>query len=116
MEWLKSYQWPGNIRELENMVERALIRSRGMFEDVPLVFENFASPKEEDKATSLSETDSRLPTLDDFNATYIQKVLKITNGKIEGENGAARILGVHPNTLRGRMNKLRIQYRRGQRQ
>jgi len=115
MEWLKSYQWPGNVRELENMVERALIRNRGMIEDVPLVFENFASPEKDVEETSLSETDNRLPTLDEFNKTYIQKVLKFTNGRIEGKNGAAKILGVHPNTLRGRMKKLGIQYRQGKR-
>jgi len=111
MEWLKSYPWPGNVRELENMVERALIRSRGMIENAPLVFENFASPQQKNKTQSLSETESRLLTLDEFNSTYIQKVLKITKGKIEGRNGAAKILGIHANTLRGRMKKLGIQYK-----
>jgi transcriptional regulator with GAF, ATPase, and Fis domain len=112
LEWLKSYQWPGNVRELENMVERALIRSRGMIENSPLIFENFASPPQENKTQSLSETESRLPTLDEFNSTYIQKVLKIAKGKIEGKNGAAEILGIHANTLRGRMKKLGIPYKR----
>jgi transcriptional regulator with GAF, ATPase, and Fis domain len=112
VERLTSYQWPGNVRELENMVERALIRNRGMIGNVPLVFENFASPQQENNALPLSDTPGRLPTLDEFNSTYIKKVLKITNGKIEGNNGAAEILGIHANTLRGRMKKLGIQYKR----
>ncbi|MCP4575381.1 MAG: Fis family transcriptional regulator, partial [Deltaproteobacteria bacterium] len=111
MDWLKSYPWPGNVRELENMVERALIRNRGMVGNVSLVFEKFDSAQQENNTPSLSETDSRLPTLDEFNSTYIQKVLNITKGKIEGMNGAAQILGIHPNTLRGRMKKLGIQYK-----
>ncbi|MCP4579171.1 MAG: Fis family transcriptional regulator [Deltaproteobacteria bacterium] len=113
MDWLKSYQWPGNVRELENMVERALIRNRGMIENVPLVFENFASPQQENNTEHPQENNDRLPTLGEYNSMYIKKVLKITNGKIEGPNGAAEILGIHPNTLRGRMKKLGIQYKRG---
>jgi DNA-binding NtrC family response regulator len=112
MERLKSYHWPGNIRELENMVERALIRNRGMINSDPLVFENFTSPQQENNKQILPETDDRLLMLDEYNSIYIQKVLKITKGKIQGPNGAAEILGIHANTLRGRIKKLGIQYKR----
>jgi len=112
MERLKSYHWPGNVRELENMVERALIRNRGMIEEVPLVFENFISEPQPNNAQFPASADGQLLTLDEMNKQYIEEVLKITNWKIEGKNGAAEILGIHPNTLRGRMNKLAIQYKR----
>ena len=69
-------------------------------------------PQQDNNTQILSETDSQLPTSDEFNSMYIQKVLKITKGRIEGTNGAAEILGIHANTLRGKMNKLGIQYKR----
>jgi DNA-binding NtrC family response regulator len=94
------------------MVERALIRNRGMINNDPLVFENFTSPQQENNKQILSEPDDRLLTLDEYNSIYIQKVLKITKGKIQGPNGAAEILGIHANTLRGRIKKLGIQYKR----
>jgi len=112
MERLKNYHWPGNVRELENMVERALIRSRGLVDDGPLVFENFASSIEEDSIQFLEETEGRLPLLDEINSIYIQKILRVTKGRIEGPNGAAEILEMHPNTLRGRLKKLGIRYGR----
>jgi len=111
MERLKSYHWPGNVRELENMVERALIRNRGTSNYLPLVFENFASSQQDNNTQILSETDDQLPTFDEFSSMYIQRVLKATKGKIQGPSGAAEILGLHPNTLRGKMNKLGIQYK-----
>jgi transcriptional regulator with GAF, ATPase, and Fis domain len=112
MPVLKSYHWPGNVRELENMVERALIRGRGLTDKGPLVFENFAAPIQENDTQSFQGIDDRLPLLDEINSIYIQKILHITKGKIEGPNGAGAILGMHPNTLRGRLKKLGIRYGR----
>jgi transcriptional regulator with GAF, ATPase, and Fis domain len=57
-----------------------------------------------------------LPKLDDLNAMYIRRVLRLTNGKVEGKDGAATILDIHPNTLRNRMKKLGIPYERYRRQ
>jgi transcriptional regulator with GAF, ATPase, and Fis domain len=109
---LKSYNWPGNVRELENIVERALIKNRGAKEGSSLEFGLFAGFKDEDETSFLPRTDDPLPQLDEMNSSYIKRVLEMTKGKVEGPNAAAEILGIHPNTLRGRMKKLGIQYKR----
>ncbi len=109
---LKSYNWPGNVRELENMVERALIQNRGQNKDGPLMFEKFSRPEKEYDKQILSHFETEFPKLDELNAMYIRKVLEYTKGKVEGLGGAAGILDIHPNTLRNRMKKLGIPYRR----
>ncbi len=110
LENFKSYNWPGNVRELENMVERALIQNRGQDKRGPLMFDSFALPEKEYENNFLPHAEAALPKLGELNAMYIRKVLKLTKGKVEGQDGAATILDIHPNTLRNRMKKLGIQY------
>jgi formate hydrogenlyase transcriptional activator len=93
---LQSYSWPGNIRELENLIERAVITS-------PEGNLQIEMPVREGMAIA----DSR-KTLEDFERDHILKVLKETNWIIEGPNGAARRLGLKPSTLRFRAKKLDI--------
>lgn len=108
LELLKAYSWPGNIRELENLIERALIQSKGQNEKVPLRFDPFNSaPKTHDEREFLP-AGHRLPTLDEAMSEHIKRALRLTNGKISGQNGTAQILGINPNTLRSRMRKLGI--------
>jgi transcriptional regulator with GAF, ATPase, and Fis domain len=106
---LIAYDWPGNVRELENMIERALIRHRGCvlsFETLlPLAVSEVREMVEDDRHRAL-------PSLDEINARHIRKALKTAGGKINGPGGAALILGLHPNTLRKRMNKLGIPFGR----
>jgi DNA-binding NtrC family response regulator len=104
-----SYPWPGNVRELENLVERELIRHRGG----QLTFESVVplEPSPPHGVHDLSAMNS-LVKLDEVMALHIGKVLKMTKGKIHGPGGAAELLGLEPNTLRARMDKLGIQYRR----
>jgi transcriptional regulator with GAF, ATPase, and Fis domain len=110
LEHLKTYPWPGNIRELENLIERALIQSKGQNEKVPLRFDLFSgAPKAKDDR-SFSFGDHRLSTLDETISEHIRRALHLTGGKISGQNGAARILGINPNTLRSRMRKLKIPF------
>jgi DNA-binding NtrC family response regulator len=101
---LLDYNWPGNVRELENVVERALILSRGRPMDFHRIVrgdESFALiPTESPAGESLN--------LDHIISRHIQKVLKMTKGKMSGPGGAAEKLGVHPATLRNRMKKLGI--------
>jgi len=93
------YSWPGNIRELENMVERAMIFSKNSELQV-----NFA-----DFQTAEKDNSSAKPvTLEEMERSYILKVLDKTNWVIAGDKGAASILGLHYNTLRSRMDKLGI--------
>ncbi len=110
LEHLKAYPWPGNIRELENLIERALIQSKGQNEKVPLRFDLFSGAPKAKGERSLLFGDHRLSTLDEAVSEHIKRALHLTGGKISGQNGAARILGINPNTLRSRMRKLKIPF------
>jgi PAS domain S-box-containing protein len=93
---LQAYSWPGNIRELENVIERAVIISGG----TSLTIEPLLKP-------GFEEDDKFLP-LDEYERRYIIKVLEKTWWRVEGPAGAARILGMNHETLRSRMRKLSI--------
>lgn len=97
IEKLCSYHWPGNVRELSNVVERAHVLSRG---NTLIVGDGFKAIAE-----NRGEVDELVP-LKDVERRHIVKVLEFTNWKIRGEHGAARILGLHPNTLDSRLKKL----------
>ena len=108
MDQLMGYDWPGNVRELENIVERALIQYTGgglRFDS--LVFKAGTPVPESGRVTA-----DRLPTLDEVNSRHIRRALKFANGRINGPSGAAALLGINPNTLRKRMNKLNIPYKK----
>jgi transcriptional regulator with GAF, ATPase, and Fis domain len=108
VERLKAYHWPGNIRELENLVERELIHKRGKEKDGRLSFEHFDVPKKTDDPGMPHETGHNLLTIDEAMSRQIRQALQISNGKISGVRGAAQLLGINPHTLRGRMRKLGI--------
>ena len=105
---LLAYHWPGNVRELENAVERAIILNRAG----PLSFSYLAS-QEENQGSSHQPTNIKGSyNLDKVTADHICRVLKIANGKVEGRQGAAELLGINPGTLRHRMRKLGISFGR----
>jgi formate hydrogenlyase transcriptional activator len=114
-EWLKNYSWPGNVRELQNVIERALIIGHGpILELEPDLLGVSPSEALRDTAPTMAEgmpptgPRSELKTLDEVERDHISAVLQQTRGVIEGANGAAKTLGMHPNTLRHRMEKLGI--------
>ena len=111
-ERLKTYDWPGNVRELENYVERALIQNAVGRQDTILNFEDIgeAAPKSKVKPTLVKSNFSI--SHDEVTRQHFQEVLKLTKGKIQGTNGAAAMLGMHPNTLRHRLRKLGISFGR----
>ena len=106
IEALMVYDWPGNVRELENVIERALILHRGN----PLRFDDLglSTAKPACKAADVPR-DEALP-LDVLVKRHIERVLKLTGGKIHGPGGAGVLLGVNPDTLRYRMKKLDIPF------
>lgn len=108
LEPLLVYSWPGNVRELENVIERALILSKGQ----PLTFDNIVCVDDhQGNEASIYKKDDFLP-LDLIMSRHIQQALEITKGRIHGPNGAAQLLGLNPSTLRHRMRKLGIPYKR----
>ena len=114
-ERLTHYSWPGNIRELQNVIERALILSRGPILELETDLISFpASEALRDAAPEVAAAaqptgpSSSLKTLEEVERAHISAVLQQTRGVIEGASGAARTLGMHPNTLRHRMEKLGI--------
>lgn len=107
---LMEYDWPGNVRELENLVERELILHRGG----PLSFGTvLPNSKEKNVPLVAGNGQSLYPlNLDEANAVHITEVLKLANEKIDGPGGAAELLGINPSTLRSRLDKLGVSYRR----
>jgi PAS domain S-box-containing protein len=99
MKKLQSYSWPGNIRELENIIERAIILSKDG---------NLKMDDSLDLSEPLNQKESHHSTLEDVERSHIISVLDETDWIISGEKGAAGLLGLNPNTLRSRIQKLGI--------
>ena len=100
MEQLKAYDWPGNIRELRNVVERSLITSSSstfQLADFSIEMHKSFSPPSNPRVS-----------LDEIQQQHIQHILNETGWKINGVGGAAEILQMKPSTLRNRMKKLGI--------
>jgi formate hydrogenlyase transcriptional activator len=113
LDRLTNYSWPGNIRELQNVIERAAILSQSsVLELEPELIPALAPVKSSSevpppKAELPSDSQASTPsTLEEIERSHIVDVLNQTKGVVEGPRGAAKILGLHPNTLRHRMQKL----------
>ncbi|MBU1055860.1 MAG: sigma 54-interacting transcriptional regulator [Proteobacteria bacterium] len=105
---LMNYNWPGNVREVQNAVERSLILNRKQ----PLTFDNIGhSTQRTNTMIPVPEMESTF-SLEIVNSQAIIKTLKITGGRIEGEKGAAKLLQINPSTLRAKMRKLGIPFGR----
>jgi PAS domain S-box-containing protein len=103
LQRLLAYSWPGNVRELENVLERAVILANGTTLEIgPEVLATAAGDGPVESAAGL------LTTLEAVERSHIIAVLRQTHWVIDGPRGAARILGLHPNTLRSRLKKLGI--------
>ena len=117
MDALCSYAWPGNIRELQNAVERAFILWGGNTSEPfvvsvdPLAMTRCSTPT---RIRRVEEPSGREPenvpfdTLETAVRKYILRALIKTHGRISGEGGTAELLGVHPNTLRSKLKKLSL--------
>jgi len=101
---LLRYAWPGNIRELQNVIERATILARGPLLEIG----NALDPRLEAPDTAGPAALEPVGSLEAMERAYILQVLERTRWVIEGEQGAAAILDLNPSTLRSRMQKLNI--------
>jgi formate hydrogenlyase transcriptional activator len=112
MEALTAYAWPGNIRELQNVIERSVVLSEGsvLALDQTLVLKHPIDKTETKSPVTARglEPVSPAASLEEVERRHIHSVLAQTGGVVEGAKGAARILDLHPNTLRSRMKKLGI--------
>ena len=108
LESIMRQTWPGNVRELENAVERSLILHR----QGPLYFQRPQEPSQIVRNDFSLKIDTQVTPLDDVVRYHIIQTLKTAGGKINGNDGAAALLGIHPNTLRNRMIKLGIEFGR----
>jgi transcriptional regulator with GAF, ATPase, and Fis domain len=105
---LASQRWPGNVRELENTVERVLIQHR----QGPIHFHRAVEKEVATPPTLSLESDRSIQTLNEVVRGHIETALRLSKGKVNGPNGAAASLDIHPNTLRKRMQKLGVAYGR----
>jgi formate hydrogenlyase transcriptional activator len=103
MAALVAWKWPGNIRELENFLERAVILSKGPVLHVPLAELEIMEEEEEDAAVAAN------PTLQAAERDHILRALREAKGMIGGPNGAAERLGLKRTTLNSKMKKLGIE-------
>ncbi len=120
MKHLTAYEWPGNIRELQNVIERGVVLCRGslltMGRDLLPVVESKAPATQPagraggeppDQPTLQAQQGSQR-SLEEIEKEHILRVLDSTGGIIDGPKGAAQVLALHPSTLRARMKKLHI--------
>src|SRR4030095_13602321 len=98
MQNLVNYSWTGNVRELQNVVERAVVLANG-----PIIQMSEAMPRSESPAS-----ESAVYTLEQIERNHILRVLNETKWVIHGSKGAAEVLDINPSTLRSRMEKLGI--------
>ncbi len=108
LQRLRAYAWPGNIRELQNVIERAVVLAQGSVLSLAPEFGlpvSVAAPQPPRVGPAI-EAARRNETLKELERRHIESVLLEKNWMIEGERGAAKILNIHPNTLRSRMRKL----------
>jgi formate hydrogenlyase transcriptional activator len=109
MDRLVRYGWPGNIRELQNVIERAAVLCPGSALDLDEDLLPVAGPETAAAAAAPAPVPpSGLATLEEIERAHILAALEQTGWLIEGPKGAAKILALHPNTLRSRMDKLAI--------
>lgn len=102
MQRLQSYRWPGNIRELENVIERAIILTDSTTIEIePELLSARSQPLDKPETANNASFEA-------VSRQHILSVLEQTNWIIEGENGAAKILNMQPSTLRYRMKKLSL--------
>jgi PAS domain S-box-containing protein len=117
MAKLQNYPWPGNIRELRNVIERAVIVTQGstlhLIDDLNSQALKLSLPERvhTEIAALVPFSDSAAPgeTLEQTEYNLILRTLKNVHWKVEGPGGAAELLNIHPSTLRSKMRKLGIE-------
>jgi Response regulator containing CheY-like receiver, AAA-type ATPase, and DNA-binding domains len=111
---LVSYPWPGNVRELASVIDRSVILGDGKRLEVAMALGVLPYGRDlpaQPKQTSPASSAAMVP-LNEAMRLHIEAVLSATKGRIGGPLGAAQLLKINPHTLRARMRKLGIDWRR----
>lgn len=109
---MTDYSWPGNIRELISVIERAVLLGRGQTLEIrtALGMADSHPTRARPESTETTDRSTEEVTLNEHTRRHIETVLRKTRGRVEGPFGAARELGINPHTLRSRMKKLGIDW------
>jgi len=109
---LSEYRWPGNVREMSAVIDRAVLLGQGRTLEVAAALGRGVSPRAlaPGAADATPVTPVSVIPLDDAIRQHIETALRATGGRVEGRQGAARLLRVNPHTLRARMRKLGIDW------
>ena len=99
---MTAYNWPGNIRQLENLIERSVLLTKGS------IIEDISIPALQKSDIPMPPLDTHMKTIHENERDYIILVLKKCKGKIWGSGGAAELLNLPPTTLKSKMKKLGI--------
>jgi transcriptional regulator with GAF, ATPase, and Fis domain len=111
IEWLERYDWPGNIRELQNVIERAVILSKGVRLRLDMALPRIAGATGEPRWPSDGPHDEVVLTdreCRDRERANVMRALERADGRIYGRGGAAELLGINPTTLASRLRVLKI--------
>jgi DNA-binding NtrC family response regulator len=97
---MKNYDWPGNVREMEHLIERqVLINTKPLINSIEI-------PIKEKTITGKDGSRKKIKTIDENERDHIFEVLKLCKGKVSGKDGAAKLLGVPATTLNSKMKRL----------
>lgn len=107
---LQHYDWPGNIRELQNVLERALITAKHGAVSFQYLLEQESSQTVQHNQAAAIEQVLTIQQLKQLEMTNLQLAIKQCEGKIFGDEGAAKCLGINPTTLISKLKKLGIEY------
>src|SRR5262245_53064780 len=110
---LTAYRWPGNVREMAAVMDRAVLIGQGQTLAVAAALGQSARmPVAAASPAASAGPSAAIEPLDVVMARHIEAALEATHGRVEGPHGAARLLRINPHTLRARMRKLKINWRR----
>lgn len=107
---LQHYDWPGNIRELQNVLERALITAKHGAVSFQYLLEQEPSQTVQHNHAAAIEQILTIQQLKQLETTNLQLAIKQCEGKIFGDEGAAKLLGINPTTLISKLKKMGIEY------
>ena len=108
---LAEYRWPGNVREMAAVMDRAVLIGQGRALDVGAALGQSPRTAPAPAARVSARSSDSIEPLDVVMRRHIEAALHETHGRVEGPHGAARLLQINPHTLRARMRKLKIDWR-----